>query len=94
MAAKSPRVSIREAQRSDLPRLMELYRQLALVPEPDPTPEQQEQIFREISADRRLHLMVAQRDGGVVGTYTLFIAPNLYLGGAPWAVVENVVVAA
>ena len=38
-------------------------------------------------------VFVAQIDGAIVGTYTIYICENLTRGGRPFAVVENVICA-
>lgn len=37
-------------------------------------------------------LLVAEADGAIAGTLDLLIVTNMTHGGAPWAVIENVVV--
>ena len=87
---------IREAVEADIPRLLELYAQLAL----DPTeayysqlePEFNRRAFTEMAATPGIHLLVAEDDGVVTGTCMLVILPGLSRGISRWAVVEYVVV--
>lgn len=46
-----------------------------------------------VMADRRQHVLVAEKAGAVIGTLTLIIVPNLGHHGQPWAAVTNVAVA-
>ena len=85
--------SIREAQESDLPAVLELYAD----PEVDDgyiMPEENAlRLFRKMKEYPYLKLFVAELDGRVVGTYELLIMDNLAHDGARSAVVEDVVVA-
>jgi GNAT superfamily N-acetyltransferase len=88
---------IRDATPADLPRLLELLQQLSEdseYPEESArelTPAQHAALAR-VDADPRSRLLVLEDDGGICGTMTLYVVPNLSHGGAPFAVVENVVV--
>lgn len=89
-------IVVRRAHRGDLARLLELYVSLgadgASAPQPaDPTTA--EAILAEVSDDPARELVVAEVDGQVCGTADLLIAANMTHGGAPWAIIENVVVA-
>lgn len=90
----SPR--IRTAVAEDLPALLDLYRQLAGDrPESQPAgPAAAGPILARILADPARQLLVADADGRVVGTAEVLVIANLTHGGQPWAIVENVVVAA
>jgi GNAT superfamily N-acetyltransferase len=86
---------IREATEADIPRLLELYRQLNLdasFAPPDPPPEQCRRALSAIDEAPDRWLLVAEEDGRVVGTTTLLITPSLIHGARPWAVVEHMVV--
>lgn len=88
-------MKIRRATEGDLKRLLELYREPADLyrdlPKDDGDAEER---FAEVLADPHQETLVAEDEGGVVGTLVVAILPNLAHGGAPYAVVENVVVAA
>jgi GNAT superfamily N-acetyltransferase len=90
-------VTVREAVEADLPALMRLYVELAIsgppVGEDAHLQPQIRAAFADIKRDSRQALLVAEVDGQVAGTLALFVLPNLSYGGAPWAVIENVVVA-
>lgn len=87
---------IRAATEGDIPRILDLYRQLAITTSQaeqcqNPTPDDCQRVFAEISTSPGHELLVAEDRGEVVGTMVLLIAPNLSHEGHPWALVENVV---
>lgn len=87
-------MKIRRAEKKDLTRLLELYR---LLEGPYSDVEElngndAERRFEEILGDPNQQTLVAETDGEVAGSVVLVIVPNLGHGGAPYAVVENVVV--
>ena len=85
---------IRDAVQGDLPRILELYRQLDLAGRGMPPDQWRTMLpaFQEVQADPQQRLLVLEEDGRVTGTLVLIIVPNLSHGGRPWAEVENVVV--
>jgi GNAT superfamily N-acetyltransferase len=88
--------TVRDAQPADIPRLLALYWQLSEqseYPEEEARPPDASHLeaLRQISADPRVRLLVAERDGEIVGTLAVYIMPNLSHGGRPFAIVENVV---
>ena len=86
--------NIRPARFEDLDRLLELYRgpEGAYPNLEPPARKDAEQRFGEVLADPRQETLVAEADGAVIGTLVVAILPNLAHGGAPYAVVENVVI--
>jgi GNAT superfamily N-acetyltransferase len=89
-------VTVRTATEKDIPRILELYRQLAFNPPPagasGPSLEHCQRVFAEISATPGYSLLVAEEDGEVIGTTVLVILPGMAHGTSPFAVVEYVVV--
>ena len=90
-------MSIRDATPADLPRLLELLHQLSQqsrTAESDirELTDEHHAALRTISDDPRARLFVLEDGGRVIGTYTLYVLPNLSHGGRSWAIVENVVV--
>jgi GNAT superfamily N-acetyltransferase len=87
-------VTVRTATTADLADLLHLYQLLAgtrvnaLPAEPDEAMS----LLKEIRTLPSRQLLVAEVDGKVVGTVDLLIVANLTHHGAPWAIVENVVV--
>lgn len=80
----------RGLERSDLGRLLELYRQLH--PEdPTLTPQDAESKWRALSAFPGSIILVGLVDDIVVASCTLVVIPNLTRGGSPYALIENVV---
>jgi GNAT superfamily N-acetyltransferase len=87
---------VREAKNADIPRILELYRQLAMNPEEleaiEAEPEFGKKMFQEITDLKGYHLLVAEVNGEVVGTTVLVILPGLAHGISRWGVVEFMVV--
>ncbi len=88
---------VRLATEQDIPRILELYRQLALTPrEADDqtasSPDDYRRVFAEITAMPGHELLVAEENDMVIGSLALVIAPNLSHGARPWAIIENVIV--
>lgn len=88
--------TVRTAREQDIPRILELYRQLALTPPPpdtpQPSPEAYQRAFREINSTTGYWLLVAEEDGEILGTAVMAILPGIAHGVSPFAVVEYVVV--
>lgn len=82
---------LRPATRADLPAILALLAELS--PELRLDPTEAELLFARICATPGMRVWAAERDGRVVGTYTIWVMPNLGHGGAPLAIVESVVVA-
>lgn len=88
---------IRLATEEDIPRIVELYHQLAIATSQvelsrSHSQDDYRRAFAEICAAPGHELLVAEYDGEVVGTMVLIIVPNLSHGACPWALVENLVV--
>ncbi len=88
--------TIRQATEQDIPRIQELYLQLAFVTPPvgipSPSPEEYRRVFNEMVALPGYELLVAEEDGEICGTMVMAILPGMARGVAPFAVVEYVVV--
>jgi GNAT superfamily N-acetyltransferase len=81
----------------DLPRLLELYHQLAAGgPAPEAAvrapSERHRAAVQELLSSPSSHLLVVEDGDRVIGTCVLYTLPNLTHGAARWGVVENVVV--
>jgi predicted N-acetyltransferase YhbS len=90
-------ITIRQAALADVPRIIELYRGLVITQSDvehsaAPSPERYREVLRQIQEMPGHELLVAERDGQVLGTLVMLIVPNLSHQGLPWALVENVVV--
>jgi ribosomal protein S18 acetylase RimI-like enzyme len=83
--------NIRDATADDLPALVHLLGQLNENVPLAPT-ERHRAAFEAVAADVRQRLLVVEHNGAVVGTAVLVIVPNLGHNGAPYALIENVVV--
>jgi GNAT superfamily N-acetyltransferase len=85
---------VRHAMEKDVPRLLELYHQLALEPEKHREPPLYEalKVFRQMTQFPGCRLLVADDNGQVVGTASVAVLPALAHGTAPFAIAEYVVV--
>ncbi len=86
---------IREAAEPDIPRILELYRQLSLGSVNEDTPpdlDGSRAMFRDMDAQPGYHVLVAEEDGVVLGTITLVILPGFAHHNRRWSVIEYVVV--
>ncbi len=83
-------LKIREAQNTDLDRLLELYSALygkSILEKNDDTVR----IWNHIITDSMHHVIVAEDSGKLVSTCTCVIIPNLTYDQRPYAIVENIV---
>ena len=81
---------IREAIKTDLPALLELY----LCLHEDSIPAQDEHLqntWNQIMEDKNHHLIVNEIDGKIVSSCVCVIIPNLTRNVRPYAFIENVV---
>ena len=87
---RRPELKIRAADSGDVPALLQLYRHLD--PDDAVTPLDDALKNRELL---QLYpgsgIIVGCVDGALVATCTLIVIPNLTRGGAPYALIENVV---
>jgi predicted N-acetyltransferase YhbS len=88
---------IRLAEKIDIPRIVELYRELTITTSEvehshSPSLANYEHVFAEIRADPRQELLVVEEQGEVVGTIVLLVIPNLSHNATPWAFLENLIV--
>ena len=79
----------RTADVGDLDGILALYRQLHPA---DPPVAGASEVFATILDRPGLHLYVLEDDSAIVATTYLNLIPNLTRGGAPYGVIENVVV--
>ena len=89
--------TIREATEADLPRLVELLTQLGPA-EPDredassPLPFAYHMAFRLVRDTPGQYVFVLEARKRIVGSLAVSIIPNLSHKGAPYAIIENVIV--
>ena len=88
--------TVRRASASDLDALLSLYRELAGGKASAAPAERDaaEPVLERILAQDARELAVAVAGGQVIGTADMVIVPNLTHRAEPWAIVENVIVAA
>ena len=90
-------IVVREAEVTDLDALLELYRELMKGDRASAQPGEatgSRPVLETMLADPDRHLLVASIDAEVLGTVDLLVATNLTHRHEPWAMIENVVVAA
>jgi GNAT superfamily N-acetyltransferase len=90
-------IVVREAEVGDLDALLALYRELMKGDRAGAQPGQaagSRPVLERMLADPDRHLLVATIDAEVLGTVDLLVAANLTHHHEPWAMIENVVVAA
>jgi ribosomal protein S18 acetylase RimI-like enzyme len=83
-------MTIREAEKSDLEGLLELYLYLHENEKLPVTPELLS-LWDEMIQNPNYHLMVGEVDGKLVSSVTLVVVKNLTRGMRPYALIENVV---
>jgi GNAT superfamily N-acetyltransferase len=86
------RLVVRGAIADDLSDVVALLSQLHEDEAPPLVGEGLTSAFAEIIASSARAVLVASRDGALVGTLDLFVIANLTRGGRPWAGIENLVV--
>jgi GNAT superfamily N-acetyltransferase len=89
-----PNLSFRNATIDDLPHIVRMHADDFLGQQreryEDPLPESYVRAFGEIEADSNNELIVADRDGKVVGTLQLTFTPSISFQGGKRATVESV----
>ncbi|WP_296892069.1 GNAT family N-acetyltransferase [Thiobacillus sp.] len=85
-------IAIREAELSDLSRLVELYKLLDFYPEEDQPLDKLQQQFMRHKEYPDYHVFVAELDNVIVGTFALIVIESAAHGGKPFGIVEDVVV--
>ena len=89
-------VLIREATREDVPSIVALYRTDELTRKHDNSAREVEAgyyaAFDAITRDSRNHLLVAESDGEIAGSFQLTYIPDMQPDGRDVAMVENVIV--
>jgi len=89
--------TVRAAIEKDIPRILELYRELVITVSQveqgqSLSTDDCRQVFNKIHAMPGYELLVVEDEGELVGTMVLLIVPNLSHGASPWALVENMAV--
>jgi GNAT superfamily N-acetyltransferase len=85
-------MNVRTATIEDVDKVIELYSGYDRPPDPKPPAKDIEAIFDSITSTG--YLAVAEIGGNIVGTYAMYICPNLARGGRPFGIMENVIVSA
>jgi GNAT superfamily N-acetyltransferase len=94
-ACRVAEVTVRSARREDLEQLLGLYDVLAGEKRSAAPADvaSAAAILAEAIEDRARRLVVAEVEAAVCGTADMLVVPNITHRGAPWAIIENVVVA-
>ena len=87
-------IVFRQATRGDLPEIVRMladdFLGAARERYENPLPECYEKAFEEIDADKNNELIVAERNGEIVGTLQITFTPSISFQGAKRATVESV----
>ncbi len=83
---------IRPCNHNDLPVLQVLYQQLHAGETITITLDEIAAGFQAMCAHPGCEVFVAEQDGRVVGTFVLYVLPNMTRRGRPAAILENIVV--
>ena len=89
------KLAVRAATQADLPRLLELLGQMddsMYAARRDAGDASRLCVFREIAADPRQRLLVAETGGRIVGTVHLIVIPHFSRSCKPSALLESMVV--
>ena len=89
------KLTVRVAAQADLPRILELLDQIdeSMYPQRDDAGQATRlSVFREIAADPRQHLLVAEVDGSIVGTVHLIVIHHFSRSCKPSGLLESMVV--
>ena len=84
-------IEIRGVSPHELSEILDLYNYLHATDLPLPDSDQVQSVWDEILHDTKIHYLVADLDGLLVGSCILTIIPNLTRGARPYGVIENVV---
>jgi len=84
-------VHIRSVSQHELPSLISLYEHLHSTDAPLPDEAILQGIWRDLLNDPKIHYLVADLEGQLVGSCILVIIPNLTRGARPYGLIENVV---
>ena len=85
-------LDIRPAGLADIPRLLALYKQLDIEPEPELPIEQAKARFLDLALDPRHRIYVAEFEQRIVGTFALIFVGGISHGARDSCIVEDVVV--
>ena len=83
--------AVRHAVEGDLEQLLQLYQHLHLSDPPLTVDTSVRQLWSQILADNKMHILVAVAEAGLVASCVLVVVPNLTRGARPYGLIENVV---
>ena len=82
---------VRHAVEGDLEQLLELYQHLHRDEPLLAIDNRVRQLWSEMLADDKMHILVAEIDASLVASCVLVVIPNLTRGARPYGLIENVV---
>jgi len=90
-------ITIRLATANDIPRILELYNELAITTSgveshKNPLLKDYERTLIEIRSIPGYQLLVAEDKDEILGTMVFLVVPNLAHQASPWALVENLII--
>jgi GNAT superfamily N-acetyltransferase len=85
------KVIYRSIKQEELPALLELHKHLFDEDLPAPDETTINQIWADMLADTKMHVLAAEVDAKIVASCILTIIPNLTRGGQSYGIIENVV---
>ena len=90
-------IIIRLATANDIPRILELYNELAITTSEvesnkEPSLRDYKRTLNEIRSIPGYQLLVAEDKGEILGTMVFIIVPNLAHKNCPWAIVEYLII--
>ena len=92
MRKKMMKVQIRKAADTDIPSVLHLYAQLEQGGENTLPLSEAAEIFQRIESYPNYHVYIAERNGEILGTFSMAIMDNLAHLGARSGLIEDVVV--
>lgn len=85
-------LTIRLGEALDLPHLLSLYRLLEVAPEPALSIEAARERLRQLETNPLHRLYVAEREGHIVGTFSMIFVPGISHSARESCVIEDLVV--
>ena len=83
-------VVIREINKDELDKLIDLYRQAGWENEPLPSDSELQELWENIYSNSNLRYVVADVGGEILSSCMLTIVPNLTRGARPYGLIEHV----
>ena len=85
-------IDIRQADQSDLPKILDIYQLLSNPEDEGISLDEVSRIFERISSYPDYKVYIVEHDGETVGTFALLIMDNMAHGGLPSAILEDMAI--